>query len=251
MVAAVPHVIPVTAGSVMLLLMCRCTSTPTPGLGGAVATAEMIMKLRMAGTSLVALLVLNGCASMNADECAMSEWRTIGFEDGSRGYTAERLGDHRKACARHGVSPDLRAYQAGREEGLQQFCQPARGFSLGESGGRYNGVCTGYLESPFLDAYRSGYRLYNLRSNVNSATHRIDARKRELDDIKQEVRSKEAALIEKDTATEERILLLADLKDLSERTGQLESEIYQLIDDRARHEEQLASYQATLADSGY
>jgi hypothetical protein len=220
-------------------------------LGGAVATAEMIMKLRIAGASLVALLVLNGCASMNADECAMSEWHTIGFEDGSRGYTAERLGDHRKACARHGVSPDLRAYQAGRDEGLQQFCQPARGFGLGENGGRYNGVCAGHLEPPFLDAYRSGYHLYNLRSNVSSATHQIDARKRELDDIKEKIRSKEAALIDKDTATEERVLLLADLKDLSERTGQLESEIYQLIDDRARHEEQLASYQAALADSGY
>jgi hypothetical protein len=58
-------------------------------------------------------------------------------------------------------------------------------------------------------------------------------------------------LISRDTLTEERILLLADLKELSERTGQLESEIHLLIEDRARHEEQLASYQAVLADSGY
>jgi hypothetical protein len=203
------------------------------------------------GTSLVALLILTGCASMNADECVMSDWHTIGFEDGSRGHTAERLGDHRKACARHGVSPDLRAYQAGREEGLQQFCQPSRGFSLGENGGRYSGVCSGNLEPQFLDAYRSGYRLYNLRSNVNSATHQIDAKKRELDEIEDEIRSTEAALIDRDTATEDRILLLADLKDLSERTGQLESEIALLIEDRARHEEQLASYQAVLANSGY
>jgi hypothetical protein len=211
----------------------------------------MIMKIRMAGTTLVALLVLNGCASMSADECVISDWHTIGFEDGSRGYTAERLGDHRKACARHGVSPDLRAYQAGRDEGLQQFCQPSRGFSLGENGGRYNGVCAGYLEPQFLDAYRSGYHLYNLRSNVSSATYQIDAKRRELDDIKEKIRSTEAALIDRDTSTEDRILLLADLKDLSERTGQLESEIYLLIDDRARHEEQLASYQAALANSGY
>jgi hypothetical protein len=218
---------------------------------GAVATTEMSMKLRMAGTSLVALLVLNGCASMSADECVISDWHTIGFEDGLRGYTAERLGDHRKACAKHGVSPDLRAYQAGRDEGLQQFCQPSRGFSLGENGARYNGVCAGYLEPQFMDAYRSGYHLYNLRSNVSSATYQIDAKKRELDDIKEKIRSTEAALIERNKTTEERILLLADLKDFSERTGQLESEIYMLIDDRARHEEQLASYQAGLADAGY
>lgn len=209
------------------------------------------MKLKLAGTSLVALLMLNGCASMNADECLMSDWHTIGFEDGSRGHTAERLGDHRKACARHGISPDLRAYQAGRDEGLQTFCQPSRGFGLGESGGRYNGVCASHGELQFLDAYRSGYHLYNLRSNVSSATHRIDAKKRELEQIKEEIREREAALIHRETTTEERILLLADLKELSERTGQLESEIYLLIDDRARYSEQLESYQTVLAGSGY
>jgi hypothetical protein len=212
---------------------------------------EMIMKLSLAGAGLVALFVITGCASMSGEECLMSDWRTIGFEDGSRGYTAERLADHRKACAKHGVAPDLRAYQAGRDEGLEQFCQPTRGFNLGAGGGHYNGVCTAHLEPPFLDAYRSGYHLYNLRSNVNSATYQIDAKKTELEDIKEEIRTKEAALINRDTPTEERILLLSDLKELSERTGQLESEIYLLVEDRARHEEQLASYEAVLADSGY
>jgi hypothetical protein len=209
------------------------------------------MKIGSAAACMVALLVLNGCASMSGDECAVSDWHTIGFEDGSRGYTAERLGDHRKACAKHGIAPDLRAYQAGREEGVQEFCQPARGFNLGAGGGRYNGVCNGGLEPEFLDAYRSGYHLYSLRSNVSSATYQINARERELAEIKGVIRDKEAQLIDRDTTTEERILLLADLKDLSERTGQLESEIYLLIDDRARHEEQLASYQATLSNAGY
>ena len=212
---------------------------------------EKAMKAGLAAACLVALVVLNGCASMSGDECAMSDWYTIGFEDGSRGYTSERLGDHRKACAKHGVAPDLRSYQAGREEGLGQFCQPSRGFSLGANGGRYNGVCNGGGEPRFLEAYRSGYHLYNLKSNVSAATFQINAKERELVEIKELVRVKEAELIDRDATTEERILLLADLKDLSERTGQLDSEIYLLIDDRARHEEQLASYQASLADAGY
>ena len=70
------------------------------------------MKRTAAGASLVVLLALNGCASMNADECVMSDWQTICFEDGARGYTMDRLGQHRKACAKHGVAPDLRAYQS-------------------------------------------------------------------------------------------------------------------------------------------
>jgi hypothetical protein len=223
----------------------------TQPLSYAAARTEIMMNLKLTGMGLVTLFALSGCASMSGDECAMSDWHTIGFEDGSRGYTAERLGSHRKACARHGVAPDLRAYQAGREEGLREFCQPTRGFNLGANGGNYNGVCSTYEEPQFLDAYRSGYHLYNLRSSVDSATHQIESKRRELADIKEQMRSKEAALIGRDTLTEDRILLLADLKDLSERTGQLESEINILIDDRARHEEQLAAYQQVLANSGF
>ncbi|MGH8223085.1 MAG: DUF2799 domain-containing protein [Woeseiaceae bacterium] len=200
---------------------------------------------------LLAMLAMSGCASMSGDECVTSDWHAIGYEDGARGYTSDRLGNYRKACAKHGVTPDLRAYQAGREEGLAEFCQPSRGFNLGSNGGQYRGVCAAHNESRFLDAYNSGYHLYNLRSNVNSAQYQINARQRELEECKALIRDKEAALIGRETLTEERILLLADLKGLAERSGQLEAEIYTLIEDRAQHEQQLAAYEAVLADSGY
>lgn len=210
------------------------------------------MNIGRSGTILyLALFGLSGCASMSGEECAMGDWHTVGFEDGAQGYTAKRLGDHRRACASHGIAPDFRAYQAGRDEGLQHFCQPSRGFHLGANGGHYNGVCSADLEPAFLDGYHSGSELYNLRANVNSATYQINARESELERTKDLVREKEAALIASETTTEERIQLLADLKDLSERTGQLEAEIDLLIDDRARHQERLASYQASRAYDGY
>jgi len=196
-------------------------------------------------------LGLSGCASMSGDECVTSDWQTIGFEDGSRGYGSERLGEHRKACAKHGVTPDLQAYRAGRDEGLREFCQPARGYNLGSRGGRYNGVCPAEMEGEFVDAYRAGYHLYELQAAVNSANAQISSKQHELDHIQDTVREKEALLIATETTTQDRILVLADLKDLSERTGQLETEIVVLIDDRARHEEQLANYQASVASFGY
>jgi hypothetical protein len=199
----------------------------------------------------LALVTLGGCASMSEEECALSDWHTIGYEDGSRGYTAERLGDHRRACAKHGVAPDFDAYRNGREEGLQLFCQPSRGFSLGANGGQYHGVCTGHREAEFLDGYRTGAELYTLRSNVSGANSRINANERELERTRERIRETEAALIDRQTTTEERILLLADLKDLAERAGELEGEIDLLIDERARHEERLAAYEAMLAHSGY
>ena len=48
----------------------------------------------------LATLALGGCASMNGDQCLTSDWKAIGFEDGSRGYSASRLGNHRAQSQR-------------------------------------------------------------------------------------------------------------------------------------------------------
>ena len=199
----------------------------------------------------LAVLVLSGCASMSGDECMTSDWQAIGFEDGSRGYSADRLGNHRKACAKHGVTPDFQAYQTGHDQGLVSFCQPSRGFSLGSNGGSYNGVCAAHREGDFVDAYNSGYHLYNLRSRVNSASNQIAYKERELENNEKLMIDKEIALIAPDTSTEDRIRIVVELKDISEENGQLEAEIDQLIHDRAKHEHELHSYEAILADSGY
>lgn len=188
---------------------------------------------------------------MSSEECANSDWRAVGFEDGSRGYTSDRFASHRKACAKHGITADFGAYQQGRTDGLVEFCQPTRGFNLGASGGRYNGVCAADVEPEFLDAYRVGQQLYALRSNVNAANSQIYAREQELEDIDVAMRDKEALLIAAETTMEERVLLLADLKRLSERIGELEAEIELLVADRARAEQELAHYEQTVVASGY
>ena len=210
----------------------------------------MTKRVQLILTAL-AFTALGGCATMSGDECLTSDWEAIGYEDGSRGYTMDYLGQRRKACAKHGVTPDFAAYKSGREQGLAEYCQPGRGFNVGASGGRYNGVCSAHREGDFLDAYNAGYHLYTLRSNVNRATNAINARERELDRIKEDMSAKEVALISSETTAEERVVLLLDLKDMSERTGQLEAEIKELYDERARHQVELENYQVGLMDYGY
>jgi hypothetical protein len=202
-------------------------------------------------TSSLALLLLGGCATMSSEECVTSDWQAIGFEDGSRGYSADRLGKHRKACAKHGVTPDFQAYQTGHDKGLERFCIPSRGFNLGSNGGSYNGVCAAHREGDFIDAYNSGYHLYNLRSRVNSASSQISTKRHQLEHNNEVMTDKGVALVAPDTPTEDRIRIVADLKNLAETNGQLEAEIDQLIHDRAGHEHELESYEAILADSGY
>jgi len=210
------------------------------------------MKTKFAGIAIVLSMIgLSGCASMSAEECAVTDWRTIGFEDGSLGFTADRIGAHRKACAKHGVAPDFDAYQTGRKEGLRQYCQPSRGFNVGASGARYNGVCPSDLEPDFVNAFNSGHTLYNLRSNVNSTTSRINSREAALDNKENRVRTVEASLISRETTNEDRVLLLVELKELSEEIGEIEAEIVQLVEERAVYEQQLAAYEATIADVRY
>ena len=198
-----------------------------------------------------AALLASGCAGMSDEECLATDWSAVGYEDGARGYTAERFSRHRTACAKHGITADFGAYQAGREQGLVEYCQPGRGYDVGVSGGRYYGVCSADLEPGFLDAYNEGYQLYSLRANVNRANANINARERELDSVEDEMRAKEAALIAPETTTEQRILLVADLKDMSERTGELEAEIQMLYEERARAQAELDNYQAGVVDYGY
>lgn len=110
---------------------------------------------------LITLLFLAGCASLSKDECAIADWYAIGIEDGSNGQDMSRLGAHRKACAKVGVTPDTDRYTEGRLVGLQSFCTYQRGYSAGKWGRSSQTVCpAGPLEAEFIRGYNAGLPLY-------------------------------------------------------------------------------------------
>ena len=210
------------------------------------------MNSRLANILAAAMILgLSGCASMSADECLVSDWSAIGYEDGARGYTTDRFSQHRKACAKHGVAADFEGYKRGREDGLVEFCQPGHGFTYGVNGGRYNGVCSADLEPEFVASYNVGYQLYSLRAAVSSANSAIYAKQGELKSTEKRIVAIGVELISDETTTEQRVELLAEMKDLSERTGELESEIEFLVAERARAEQELQYFEQTVAAEGY
>jgi hypothetical protein len=192
------------------------------------------------------LITLSGCATMDRDECLTVDWRTVGFEDGVAGYSGDRIGQHRKACAKHGVAPDLTAYQTGRDEGLREYCVPANGFRLGSQGGSYGGVCPSDIEAGFTNAYQSGRQLYTLQSRLSNVTHRIKEKRDALRTAESDIVSSSAVAISSDATTEERAQAVVDVKQLGERVGRLKSEIRQLEEDRVHCERDLQDYRATL-----
>lgn len=205
------------------------------------------MNMKWAILSIVVLISgLSGCASMSENECALSDWSAIGYEDGVRGYSSDNFSHRRKACAKHGVTADFQAYQQGRQQGLREFCQPARAFSYGENGGRYQGICPADLEADFVDAYNAGHKLYSLRAAVSDANAAIYAKEGELEYAEKRSIAIGVELISDQTVTEQRVLLLAELKDLSERKGELKSEIDFLVAERARAEQELQFYEQTI-----
>lgn len=192
------------------------------------------------------LWLIGGCASMNQQECLTGDWYTVGYEDGVKGKSADRIGSYRKACASHNVTPDLGQYQAGRESGLVEYCQPLNGFDVGQRGSSYAGVCPIEMEVEFLSAFQAGQTLYQYRAQVSNATRQIAYKQNELGDLEYELQHAEARLINDDTTSEQRARLVADTKDIARRQGELASEILNLERDRAVYQQQLAEYQASI-----
>jgi outer membrane murein-binding lipoprotein Lpp len=194
-----------------------------------------------------ALMVLAGCSTMSKEECLVSDWQAIGFEDGARGYTADRIGQHRKACAGYGVAPDLAAYRRGRDEGLQHFCTPQNGFNLGSSGGAYGGICPADLAADFSSAYAEGRRLHDLRSRVNSADYQIATLKRQVSDLEHQIDANEQTIIASGTDNLERARLLLETKDLVDQRADAKDSIHDLERDRAAYQKDLDDYRETVA----
>jgi hypothetical protein len=184
---------------------------------------------------------------MSAEECSVLDWRSVGYEDGVAGLPGNHIAQYRKACAKHGVGTDLSAYQAGRETGLQEYCQPSNGFRVGARGDVYQGVCPAPLEPAFLASYEPGHQLYTLEWRASNATRRLAEKRNELNGIEQGIVSDAAVLVAEDSKAEDRAHALVDTNQLAERKGRIEAEIVQLERDRAGYQRDLEDYRATMA----
>jgi hypothetical protein len=205
------------------------------------------MVARKTVSLLAAACALTGCAGMSEQACLVSDWRTVGFEDGTYGRPVGTIGSYREACGKHGVVPDLTAYRAGHAEGVEVYCRPAQGFDVGRHGGAYQGVCPANLETEFLSAYNSGRRLYELESAVARVDNQIAANLRTQENIKQELTQIGASMISAETTAEQRVLFVSRAADLGQRYGQLTTETDVLREQRVVHELALRDYQETLA----
>ena len=198
---------------------------------------------------LIALssLLLGACAAkMSRDECRTVDWRTVGYEDGVAGQPGDRIGEHRRACAEYGVTPDLNAYLAGRTAGLREYCQPHNGYRAGANGYTYFDTCPADLAEAFEIAYDEGRALYVRERRVTDTEEQIDDKRREIRRLEDRVAESAFDVIDTTSTAEERTQAVLDTKQAAERIGRLKAEITELEQERARYQAELDAYRQTV-----
>ena len=154
-------------------------------------------------------LFVASCASLDHDDCMQADWYTIGLEDGARGRAVERLGDHRRACAKHNVVPNAERYMSGRNEGLKSFCTYERGYAEGRAGHAYSGACP--QPASFMAGYQRGRALHELY--------------RQRDELEREIVKTKSALREGIPEPRARARAVERLESLAREEEQLEARI--------------------------
>jgi hypothetical protein len=191
-------------------------------------------------------LLLGACASkMSKDECRTVDWRTVGYEDGVAGQPGDRIGEHRRACAEYGVTPDLNAYLAGRTAGLREYCQPHNGYRAGVNGYTYFDTCPADLAEQFERAYDEGRALYVRERRVTDTEEQIEQRRREIRRLEDRIAESAFDVIDTAATAEERTQAVLDTKQAAERIGRLKAEITELEKERVRYQEELDAYRKT------
>ena len=174
------------------------------------------------------VFAISGCATLDKNECLNADWRTIGYEDGTRGYAGSYIRNHRKACAEYGVAPNLDLYEEGRQMGLRQYCTPRNGYRLGSSGKRYSGTCPADLDPAFRHAIQEGQKLYALEREAQNQKRAIDQAYKDLETLEIEIDATEADLIRPKVSPHRRKALLDELRMLEDGYEALSMEVYEM-----------------------
>ncbi|MES2053950.1 MAG: DUF2799 domain-containing protein, partial [Pseudomonadota bacterium] len=136
----------------------------------------------LAAVLLVSTL-LAGCESLSPAECATADWRQLGVQDGSRGHT-DRIASYYESCAKAGIAVNAAVYRAGRNQGLQSYCQPANALNEGLAGNSYEGVCPAPMDQNFRNIHGIAWRDQDARKTLARLLRQQDQMQAELRDSK-------------------------------------------------------------------
>ena len=134
------------------------------------------MRLVLAGFGAVlGAFFLSSCATLNEDQCKVSDWQQLGVSDGQRGVGSGYVASHQEACARFGIAVDVAAWQSGWNRGIVAYCTPANGLSVGSAGRNNPFSCPADLAFAFNEGHRVGKAVHDARRARDRVQSEIDA----------------------------------------------------------------------------
>lgn len=119
-----------------------------------------------------AVALVAACDTISEDQCQAGDWRSIGFADGAAGRAPDTINTHARTCANVGVVPDAAAWNAGRAEGLQQYCTPQNAYRIGRNGTSLAPYCPAGQREALNRANRTGIQYYEVGLEINELTQK-------------------------------------------------------------------------------
>lgn len=192
---------------------------------------------------LTCSLFLSGCANMDKSMCLAANWQTIGFEDGAAGRPQTEIAQHRKDCAKHGITPDLTAYRTGHHEGSVLFCTDNNGFRHGSAGKNYQNSCPEALANAFLSGFKDGEELYQAQGSMNHAQSNLNYLLNDISKLQTQIDQQTEMMIADGLTRDERAKIRDDI-------ALMQADLAQLYGQRSEFEQQVATakfnYERTL-----
>lgn len=130
------------------------------------------MSYRALFLTVGALSVLAACDTITEDQCQAGDWRAIGFADGAAGRAPDMINTHARTCANVGVTPNVAAWNAGREEGLRQYCTPQNAYRIGANGTTLAPYCPAGQREALNRANRTGIQYYEIGIEISELTEK-------------------------------------------------------------------------------
>lgn len=145
-------------------------------------------KIVSIGLMAASALAFSACSSVVSEEvCQVGNWESQGFEDGSKGRSADRLNKIVEACTEYGLSVDNQSWLKGYEAGLPRYCTYERGYERGESGSSFNQVCGGELAEEYAPGYEDGRQRYAIYRKYDELVERYEYKRSRLYELRRQL----------------------------------------------------------------
>ncbi|MCV0425659.1 MAG: DUF2799 domain-containing protein [Roseibium sp.] len=190
------------------------------------------------GIVLAALAVasLGGCAAVTKEQCVAGDWADLGNAHASVGKPADHLDEVVKSCGKHGITPDTRAYLSGWNQGLQNYCTPLNGFTLGKQNKQRSSICPPQMANGFNQAYQLGNVIWKANDRVSQAESKILSLENTVDALNDKLHDTKCKDKKKDDLKDCRRKRRRLRDDLSDAEYDLDAARYDLDDVRAEAE---------------